>query len=192
MKKQNTIHISVRHDDGSEMQTYAFNNFKELFRFTDEARFFVNEETSIIHYSVGYNDHNDLHVLAKDKPFGNIRINIYDKDGRYISAAFFLSKVKEAIERYERSRPLLWRPNYSYKFRDGPVPGTGKIGTYEYFRSIKTHQERRNAVACEKDPMGRSLVRGGRSGANVPTSWEDIGRNITRSWKKHRKTQWKS
>lgn len=75
------------------------------------------------------------------------------------------------------------------RFRNGPVPRTGKRGSYRYHRHPRTTPTLRAAVAAEQ--MGLPLR--GRS-RDVPTAWDDINRADfhDRSWKRHRRTQWKA
>lgn len=76
---------------------------------------------------------------------------------------------------------------------EGPVPGVRKHrgGGYHYFRKVRTASERRMAqVLCAPD--GEPAPRAKRSASNIPHSWDDIHtRQPVRSWKMHRKNQWK-
>ena len=77
---------------------------------------------------------------------------------------------------YEKSKP---------EFRKGPVPYTGS-GHWHYYRRPRTTQEiRQNSI-----PEYGEFVRKKRK--YIPTSWDDIGRNISRSWKDQskKKKQW--
>jgi len=55
---------------------------------------------------------------------------------------------------------------------------------YNYFRHIKTTQERR----ASQDGWGRPK----RNLHNLPSAWDDIPRHIDRCWKRYRKTQYKT
>lgn len=83
--------------------------------------------------------------------------------------------TKERIDTYWGKRP--------YKFRNGPVPRTGRRSNYGYWRHPKTAQELRN-IDC--------FTRAKRK--NIPTSWDDLERGDWRdkNWKRYRKHQWKS
>lgn len=59
-----------------------------------------------------------------------------------------------------------------------------------FFRHPKTTQERRQAAASRTDPDVPD-ARGKRSLRNLVDSREDLGRCRQRSWKRHRKTQFK-
>ena len=60
------------------------------------------------------------------------------------------------------------------------------------FRTPRTHQEKcAAATALEVDGLlkrGRIKRRQGRA---LPTSWDDLKRGRTRSWKRHRTAQWR-
>lgn len=85
-----------------------------------------------------------------------------------------------------------WRYYSLYKdsnylgFRNGPIPHTGKRGGYNYYRDVKTTQERRMNCAHLEYTRGKRR--------NLPSSWEDIGRSDMMnkySWKKQKKVrQW--
>ena len=85
-----------------------------------------------------------------------------------------------------------WRINWykPYKhtrdYRKNPVPRTGKK-SWNYYRKIKTFQERKESI------YSKEYIRAKRNYTNLPNSWDDITRKDfkDRSWKRHRKTQWK-
>jgi hypothetical protein len=58
-----------------------------------------------------------------------------------------------------------------------------KIARYGFFRDIRTTQEIRN--------WDRELGRMSRSPSQIPDCYEELIRTVQRSWKEHRKTQWK-
>lgn len=73
----------------------------------------------------------------------------------------------------------------------GPVPGTSKRRRGHYFREISTTPARRLAQRVDRaEPAPRAK----RNAANLPSSWDDLGiaAREDRSWKRHRRTQWKS
>lgn len=87
--------------------------------------------------------------------------------------------------------------NHDKNFRNGPVPGIRKGRRYCFFRHVRTNKERRDNVALMNDEDAQEYgvePRGKRRGHNLPTAWDDICRQDfrTRSWKRHRKTQWKT
>jgi len=59
-----------------------------------------------------------------------------------------------------------------------------------YHRSPKSEQEKAVAAVADKDEE-EPKVRAKRNAKNLPDSWDDIPPGRTRSWKKHRKTQYK-
>lgn len=85
-----------------------------------------------------------------------------------------------------------WRPFRVFKFRNGPVPYTrGHCGRAS-LRHPKTTQERRWAVAHDDELKEYNLtVRPRRNYTNLITAWDDKWPIVQKSWKKHRKTQWK-
>lgn len=82
---------------------------------------------------------------------------------------------------YDNVNRRLAERRKQYKFRDTPVPGTGRKWRYHGERKPKTKQERSQEVP----------TRAKRNSTNLPTSWDDIYSENQRSWKKFRKTQWK-
>ncbi len=100
------------------------------------------------------------------------------------------------IDSYKKEE---FKPDYCYRyrrtykksdgylgFRNGPVPYTGVNHGYNYYRNIKTTQERRLNYAYEGYTRGKRR--------NLPCSWDDINRSdvgIKQSWKKNKKRkQW--
>lgn len=78
------------------------------------------------------------------------------------------------------------------EFRRSPVPFTGKR-SWGGVRRISTTPERRTAVAHSDKEMKEHgvKVRAKRNKSNLPNTWDDYWRHNMRSWKKHRKHQWK-
>lgn len=82
-------------------------------------------------------------------------------------------------------------------FRKGPVPGSGpRRGFGRYLRHMRTKAELRDLHGLEADlkdleefPV-RVKIRARRKG--IPTLWDDVIIGDSRSWKRHRKTQWKA
>lgn len=88
-----------------------------------------------------------------------------------------------------RIRRWRWRTHDNYPgFRNGPVPGTGRVGSYSYFRTPKTTQERRMSIAHFE------FTRGRRRTSTLPNAWDDVHRADRwdkYSWKKQKKRkQW--
>lgn len=97
---------------------------------------------------------------------------------------------KARDERFNRRREP-HRPG----FRSGPVPGTGKRGSYCYFRrEIATFGTHREAAEAPDDEYSAFTppVRASRNAANLPSGRDDIPRNIEHSWKTTRRTQWRA
>jgi hypothetical protein len=77
-------------------------------------------------------------------------------------------------------------------FRRGPVPGTG-IGSVHRsrLRHIRTRAERRDFYAATDDDGNPIRVRGRRRARMIPTERDARWIDGQRSWKKHRRNQWK-
>ena len=112
--------------------------------------------------------------------------------------------VLEYAAIYEANRPLnkwtkksLVAEKIARKnFRCGPVPNTGKKAHGSWLRPIKTAQEIRenDGLLYDEDAIENDVKPRSRRGRhNLPTSWDDRCRGDyrVRSWKKHRKHQWK-
>lgn len=80
-------------------------------------------------------------------------------------------------------------------FRKGPVPYTRcRRGGYGYFRYPGTIQEiKRNRFDLQDEYVKEYKIKIRRRRSNIPTAWDDITRSEynNRSWKRHRKHQWK-
>lgn len=101
--------------------------------------------------------------------------------------AGILRCIQAAIEvvaaRREASLAAFYRRN----------PEGGKRGHYRYFRRIETMAEIRQNHGWSKIGRleGEPPPRASRTRGNLPTSWDDICRTRTRSWKAHRRDQWR-
>ena len=101
----------------------------------------------------------------------------------------------DTIRAFRSGRESGWRTRLRFKrkqresarYREDPVPGTGKMRGGCFNRKMRGTQEKRWNIA-HQDLVH---IRGRRKPCNLPDSWEDIARDEQRSWKKHRKTQWK-
>jgi hypothetical protein len=60
-----------------------------------------------------------------------------------------------------------------------------------YFRNPKTTQERRMAGAVMTEE-GEPPPRAARGPKHLVTAWDDIPRGFDRTWKRHRRAQWKT
>ena len=91
-----------------------------------------------------------------------------------------------------------WRPWKQYEYRCDPVPHIRCFrGGNSYYRSVGTFNERRENDFCnDYDEDARFYgvrARAARTSGNLPEPWDDIGRSDWghRSWKRHRRTQWR-
>jgi hypothetical protein len=99
------------------------------------------------------------------------------------------SKIFDEIrEEKNKNKNTRWN-RYSLWNGTGPVPGTGNKRYGRYFRSPKTLKNLKYYTGVLEEFEPKVKIRGGRS--SMPTSWDDISINFTRSWKSHRKTQYK-
>ncbi len=63
---------------------------------------------------------------------------------------------------------------------------------YRFWRHPKTFNEMRQYYATIDNDLGIKIkVRGKRKPNLLPNTWDEINRTLERSWKKHRKTQYK-
>jgi len=90
-------------------------------------------------------------------------------------------------------KKFLWYNQRAYfRYRRDPVPRTGINGgaRYNYYRRMRTYQERRINSYHSKEYGDIMRIRGNR--ANLPSSWDDYPRELQKSWKKYgkRKKQW--
>ncbi|CAH1691745.1 conserved hypothetical protein [Hyphomicrobiales bacterium] len=82
-----------------------------------------------------------------------------------------------------------WRSNAPMPaFRSGPVPFTGRRGGYAWNRPVRTTQERRYLAGVKVDGDGARERAARRS---IPSDYDDVTRHCERSWKRHRRTQWR-
>lgn len=79
---------------------------------------------------------------------------------------------------------------YHFWNGEGPVPGVHKRNAgIHYCRRIRHMNERRWATPVDDEPAPRP----GRNSHNLPNPWDDytVAAREDRSWKRHRRTQWK-
>lgn len=79
----------------------------------------------------------------------------------------------------------------SYKFRNGPVPNTGRWTYGRWYRCPRTYQEKKHAQNLEEFLFHGGRIRPKRAIRNLPDSWDDKQICRQRNWKKQRKTQWR-
>jgi len=74
-----------------------------------------------------------------------------------------------------------------------PIPFTGKRGRYCYFRHPRNINFRRADEASQADMAAEGFFARVEKKNQPPTNWDDIGRADVdhRSWKRHRKHQWR-
>ena len=89
------------------------------------------------------------------------------------------------VPRVSSKRPK--QPDYAHQYRCDAVQGTGRWKRSHQRRNPSTLQERRWNDSDEHNPF----VRRARCKTYMPTGWDMPFRKSQRSWKKHRRTQWK-
>jgi hypothetical protein len=84
-----------------------------------------------------------------------------------------------------------------YRHRRDPVPGTRRPKRRRNFRHPRTANERRASFAATKnreflaDPDVFFTIRKKRGPHRLPDLYDDVWIEYQRSWKKHRRNQWK-
>lgn len=73
-----------------------------------------------------------------------------------------------------------------HEYRHGPVAGIHKSHGYNWFRKVKTTQEKRNQVAVFKDE-GEPDFR--RKRKNIPSAWDDVFKDRPKCWKNQSKAR---
>lgn len=91
-----------------------------------------------------------------------------------------------------RPQPSRWARARPHTFRYDPVPCTSSRSSWRGFRRPRTSQERRENAFVQYDEDLVDLPIKARKLHHIPTGWDDIPFSCTqRTWKKHRRTQWK-
>lgn len=99
------------------------------------------------------------------------------------------SKIFEDLrEERNRKKKSKW-DRYAYWNGTGPVPGTGNRSYGRCMRHPKTLKTLKYATGIVEELEPKVKIRGGKS--SIPTAWDDFMIARTRSWKKHRKVQYK-
>lgn len=140
--------------------------------------------------------------LDQNLPVGSLfdreprkRAVLYDPWGRVVHPDYVYKKIDEAWNRYCKTRiGRRYRLRTTHKFRDGPVPFTGKRGSYCWLRHPKTLNElRQNDVSEDNLELEDTNLRVKARRVDLPTVWDDIVRkDDQRCWKKTRRTQYKT
>jgi len=112
-----------------------------------------------------HNDYNDHKIKA------NV---VYDHNGKIFTPEHLLGLFRKYRKPFNR--------RYASSGR--------KSKHRRYVRRIKTFQERKWAHAWDDEEFAPK-VRLARQGKVLPNPWDDIKRYNQKSWKKHRKHQWK-
>ena len=120
------------------------------------------------------------------EPFGPARPILLDVHADVLNTG--REKALNVGDLYRRGRTLMTAKTWFYRGGrrfwngEGPVPGTGRIGSYSYFRRPETMAERRQNCAVDPaEPAARARRQ------NLPSSWDDICRTWMRNWKAQHK-----
>ena len=84
-------------------------------------------------------------------------------------------------EDYYKKEKHLW-----HEYRHGPVAGIHKSRGYNWFRHMRTTQEKRNQAAVFKEEGEPDFRRKRRY---VPSAWDDVYKNRPRCWKNQSKAR---
>jgi hypothetical protein len=110
-----------------------------------------------------------------------IRWRVLDADDLGVEDARLDAAFATADQAWRRRRRLP-----APAFRQAPVPFTGRGGGWIGCRHPRTAAEiAANAASADDGFPARGRRR------NLPTAWDDLRRHVERSWKAHRRTQWR-
>lgn len=142
--------------------------------------------------SLAYNTQYQIGI-RQDWLEGRPRYLLLDENGLIIP----LWKVAELYAQFPYKRKS-WRSRRygEYHYRHGSVPGIRKRKNGHWYKRQRTMAEKRAAASLEVDEDAREYhIKPRRSVPNIPDAYDDRIRsdcNIRRSWKRHRKTQWRT
>lgn len=104
--------------------------------------------------------------------------------------------VSELKKYIPKNYNIFGEVDHTYYYRRDSVPHIHKSrGKYRGYRRPKTTAERRASMDLLFDEDAREYnirPRAARNHINLINAWDDIPRHYTRSWKKHRRHQWKN
>ena len=191
---------------------YNVYNYSNVFYLWDRLKqqtFLIGDENKLIdeiaqyfqaHWSYHYNDTKDIRerhsnelITESTVSFQNEphkRYLVYDGYFRCISLGDYDDiAFKLYLQKYkDKRRKVYWRKSYieHRRFRYDPIPYTSSRGGGSPIRPRKI----KHLKQMYANPEYKQFNRG--SHKNVPDGWwDDWYRNVERSWKKHRKHQWK-
>lgn len=132
-------------------------------------------------FGCGMSEARFLALHGVQAPFRAVFVDVYQ--GACHTNAIVLAELLRSVHAARSA---------AYAFRHGPVPGTGKRGSYRYFRSsIRTADSHREAFYPEDGCFDVPALRPCRNRANLPSERDDIPRCRMRSWKESRRHQWR-
>jgi hypothetical protein len=174
------IRVSVLAASGAVVSSLEFNTMRVLLAWLAQWGVELIDGDHLVARWIGYQSPL-REFLGHTREDGALRLNVF------VGAAHI-----DGLEVFDllKARPRGARPPAPY--RDGPVKGTGKHGTYRYYRRhLRTFGEHREGVypddECEVTPSTRAC----RNRANLPSARDGRPRCVDFSWKAHRNHQWK-
>lgn len=107
--------------------------------------------------------------------------DLVDFKGTRIDARPFIDRIRQGR-----------RDKAEQTFRNGSIPGTGSHRRHRgsLLRNPHTFQEAKWTGHGLDEFADYGIRVKGRRRKDLPKSWDDIPRHRSRSWKKHRRTQW--
>lgn len=93
---------------------------------------------------------------------------------------------------YKYNQKIIVWSAWTISFRCGAVPYTRKSRGGSYYRSPKTLQELRSSLSksqLEDNNISEANIAKLCKKRKLRTCWDDVRRNLTRSWKSHRNLQ---
>lgn len=123
-------------------------------------------------------------IMSPTSPVLTLNLVARTHTGKRLDAVRLLVSY---ARRWEADRDRRWRTRWLKDWNgEGPVPGTGKRGSYSrHYKKPKTQAERRWAVWEVED--GEPAIRAARQAHYLPTRWDDCYRRVERSWKSQHK-----
>lgn len=147
----------------------------------------LREQRRVVVYQEG--------LVATELPPSRVHVEVFDARGvlRPELASFWsLGRYFNVpSDKLHRARDHGW--DADHRPRGMPIPGTGRSSGYNLLRSPSTQSERRQDFFYSEDGEPSPSIRPRRRAHHIPTAWDDDIRSDygNRSWKRHRKTQWK-
>jgi hypothetical protein len=118
---------------------------------------------------------------------GRLGLAVFDGDGERVPDHAIVHEMLEV----RAARRAACRFCHRIGFRDGPVPDVHRRHGGSIYRSVATYNEIRASAGWEEDLCDVGYTRPVCRARRPPTSWDDILVRDERSWKSHRRAQWR-